>query len=705
MFRNPETGFCVFSVDARGFQDPVTVVGSGPEVVEGETVTVTGKWQRHRKFGRQFAADLIHPSSPETKQGMRTYLSSQAIQGIGRVYADKLVNAFGGELFNVIEFEPERLRDVDGIGAKRARQIKDAWVRCRRHRDAMLFLHEHGIGAAMASRIYRTYGESTIKSVAENPYRLPSDIRGVGFKTADVLAMKIGFGAEDMLRVRAGLIHLVGEAADRGSCGTYVGELVAQAGDLLGIDGKLAEEGVRAEFGVRGLIKTEIGGRDCAFLPELHRAEQCIADRVRKLRQGRAPWKSIDSGRAIPWAERESGIELGESQARAVRLAVSGKFTVITGGPGVGKTTIVNAILKILSAVKVKIKLCAPTGRAARRMAETTGRMAFTIHRLLHFDPETGGFRHNRGSPLKCDLLIVDEASMIDAKLMSSLLLAVPDGAAVILVGDVDQLPSVGPGRVLGDIIESESVTVVRLMEVFRQAAASRIVLNAHRINAGEVPDMSRPQSASDFYFVPAEEPEDAAGKILKLVCERIPDRFGMDPIHDTQVLCPMIRGSLGVQSLNEQLQGALNPDRTNTVERFGRVFAVGDKVMQTRNDYEASVFNGDIGYVAAVRHGDERIEVDFDGRAVELEFEDLDGITPAYAVTIHKSQGSEFPAVVIPIMNQHYVMLKRKLLYTGVTRGKRLVVLVGQSSAVRMAVRGHDSRNQRLSRLKNLLM
>ena len=705
IFRNPENGFCVLSVEARGFKDPVVVVGQGPEVNEGETVTVTGTWKSHKKFGRQFAADLIHPSSPQTEQGMRTYLSSAAIQGIGQVYAEKLVKAFGDDLFNVIEFKPGRLREVDGIGAKRARKIKEAWDRHRSQRDAMLFLHEHGIGAALGARIYRTYGPSTIKTVAENPYRLSSDIRGIGFRTADTLAMKVGFDEGDIRRVRAGLIHLVGEAADRGSCGIVVAELVSQAASLLGIDESLAEEGVEAEFNARGLIKTEIDSAACAFLPDLHKAEQFIADRIRSLLEGRPPWKAINSDRAIPWVERENNIELGDSQERAVRLAVSGKFTIITGGPGVGKTTIVNAILRILAAVKVKLKMCAPTGRAARRLTEATGRTAFTIHRLLLFDPETGGFRHDRSNPLKCDLLVVDEASMIDAKLMSSLLLAVPDSAAVILVGDVDQLPSVGPGQVLGDIIESETVPVVRLMEVFRQAAASRIVLNAHRINAGKAPDMSRPESGSDFYFVPAQEPEDAVGKVLKLVCERIPDRFGMDPIQDTQVLCPMIRGSVGVQSLNEQLQAALNPDRLNAVERFGRVFAVGDKVMQTHNNYEASVFNGDIGYVAAVRHGDERMEVDFDGRLVELEFDDLDGLAPAYAVTIHKSQGSEFPAVVIPIMNQHYVMLRRKLLYTGVTRGKRLVVLVGQSNAVRMAVRGRDSQNQRLSRLKNLLI
>ena len=705
VFRNDENGFSVLTIEARGHIEPISVIGLSPEFREGESITATGKWETHKRFGRQFTADLIHATLPETTQGMQRYLSSRAIDGIGEVYAKQLVKTFGDKLFNVIEFEPERLQEVEGIGKKRAAQIKQAWDRHRSHRDAMLFLHEHGIGAALGARIYRTYSEQTIKIVAENPYRLSRDIRGVGFKTADALAAKVGFESTDIRRVRAGLVYLASEAADKGSCGVYLKDLIEQATEILQLEEDLARQGVEAEFADRGLVQATIDGEECAMLPDLYRAEQIVANRLRQLKIGTPSWKPIDVERAIPWVERESRLSLGASQSSALKLALGGKFTIVTGGPGVGKTTIVNAILRILTAVKVKIKLCAPTGRAARRLSEATKRSSYTIHRLLHFDMETGAFRYNRSNPLKCDLLVVDEASMIDAKLMSSLLQAVPDTAAVILVGDVDQLPSVGPGQVLGDIISSESVPVVRLVEVFRQAKASRIILNAHRINAGQSPNLSRPDKKSDFYFVPAELPEEAVAKVLKLVCDRIPDRFGLDPIQDTQVLCPMIRGSVGVQMLNEQLQLALNPNRQDQVERFGRSFVVGDKVMQTHNNYEVSVFNGDIGYVTAVRHGEELLEVDFDGRVVELEFNDLDGIMPAYAVTIHKSQGSEFPAVVLPIMNQHYVMLKRKLLYTGVTRGKRLVVLVGQSSAIQMAVREQDSQNQRLSRLKNLLI
>lgn len=704
IFHNEDNGYSVLSVQVRGVSDSIAVVGRAPAISEGETISAAGSWVHHKKFGRQFSAEFIHASSPQSQQGMRTYLSSQAIDGIGRVYADKLVDHFGTELFNVIEFEPRRLREVEGIGAKRARKIKDAWDRHRGQRDTMLFLHDHGIGAALATRIFKAYGATTIKAVGDNPYILVNDIRGIGFRTADAIAMKLGFDRADLRRVRAGLIHLTQEAADKGSCGKRIDELLEQTADLLEVRSHLVQHALQAELANGGLTECTVDGHPCAFLPHLLAAEESIAERIRILRQGTPPWKQIDESKAIPWFEQKSGIRLGKSQSHAVRLTVSGKFTVITGGPGVGKTTIVNSILKILAAVKVRIKLGAPTGRAARRLSEATGRSAATIHRLLHFDPETGGFRYDREHPLACDFLVIDEASMIDVQLMRALLQAVPDQAAIVLVGDIDQLPSVGPGKVLDDIIESGSVNVVRLVEVFRQAAASRIVTNAHQINAGRMPELSRPREDSDFYFVPAEEPEDAQDKVLKLICERIPDRFGLDPIQDSQVLSPMIRGSLGVQELNRLLQAELVPDRNQTVEKFGREFAVGDKVMQTHNNYEVSVFNGDIGFVVAIRRDKETITVNFDGRQVELGFDNLDSLMPAYAVTIHKSQGSEFPAVVIPIMSQHYIMLRRKLLYTGVTRGRRLVVLVGQEKAIRLAVNGRDSQWPRLSRLRGLL-
>ena len=703
VFHNPDNGFSVLSVDARGFREPVTVVGSLDQVNGGESIKATGKWTSHARFGRQFTADLIAATVPTTEQGLRTYLS-YAIDGIGEVYADKLIEAFGGELLDIIESEPNRLREVDGIGAQRANKIKQAWDRKRADRDATMYFLGHGIGMALTTRILRTYGPHAVQAVAENPYRLASEVWGVGFQTADRLALRVGIAADDIRRARAGVVHLTNRAADDdGDCGVRVDDLAAQAAELLSIDERQARQAVDAEFARKGLIAAELQGEIYASLPELYHAEQGIAQRIDRLKQGNPPWQPVDTDSAIEWVQNNSNIRFGPSQAEAVRLAVLSKFTVITGGPGVGKTTIVNAILRILEHVKEKTKLCAPTGRAAKRMTEATGRHASTIHRLLAFEPESGGFRHGKTNPLTCDLLVVDETSMIDVKLMNSLLQAVPDHAAVIVVGDVDQLPSIGPGRVLGDIIDSAAVPVVKLTEVYRQAKTSQIVRNAHMINAGRTPDLARKPDSSDFYFIAAETPERAQNIILKLVCDRIPDRFGFDPIRDTQVLCPLKRGSVGVQSLNVELQAALNPDPDDSIERFGMVFARGDKVMQTRNDYEKYVFNGDIGFVSGINQPAKKIEIDFDGRAVEYEFDKMDGLTPAYAVTIHKSQGSEFPAVVLPIMTQHYIMLRRKLLYTGVTRGKRLVVLVGQKSAIGIAVRGGEAKT-RVSRLGSLL-
>lgn len=704
VFHNDENGFQVLSIEANGHQNPIVVVGNGREIHEGETVTVTGKWKNHKKFGRQFVADHMRSSSPNSTEGMKKYLSSRAVEGIGAIYAEKLVNTFGDKLFNVIEFEPDQLQNVEGIGPRRAQQIKEAWDRQRDQHEAMLFLYENGIGSARAARIYKKYQSSLISKISKNPYRLIEDFSGIGFKIADELANKVGFAPDDMRRVRAGLNYLVGESAKQGSCGLQVNELITQSSRLLEVDEKLAEAGIRDECKAGRIVLYEIDGEECAFLVDLFKAEDSVSERIKHLMKGSPPWKKFDSERALNWVEKENRIELSDSQARAVMLAVSEKFTIITGGPGVGKTTIVNAILKILSALKVKIKMCAPTGRAAKRMTESTGRMAFTIHRLLVFETTTGGFRHNKDNQLKCDLVIVDEASMIDIKLMNSLLQALPNQTAVILVGDVDQLPSIGPGQVLSDIIDAQSVPVARLTEVFRQASSSQIISNAHRINAGQAPDLSGQDGNSDFYFVRAEEPEDAASKVLQLVTDRIPSRFNLDPIRDIQVLCPMIRGTVGVQSLNLLLQEALNPSR----QPKDGLYALGDKVMQTKNNYEVSIFNGDIGYITSIIRGDQAsdtvMEINFDGRIVELESDSFDGLTSAYAVTIHKSQGSEFPAVVMPIMKQHYVMLQRKLLYTGVTRGKKLVVLVGQKAAIQMAIRGIDRQNKRLTRLKTLL-
>jgi exodeoxyribonuclease V alpha subunit len=507
--------------------------------------------------------------------------------------------------------------------------------------------------------------------------------------------MKLGIEKTAMIRVRAGISYALTEAMDEGHCGLPTDELVPLAEKLLEVPVELVRTALDLELREGTVIADSVGETPCVFLAGLYRAERTIAERLLRLANGTLPWPWIDPDKALPWVEKRIGLALAESQVAAIRLALMSKALVMTGGPGVGKTTIVKAILRILAAKGARLLLCAPTGRAAKRMTEATGFEAKTIHRLLEVDPKGGGFKRGDDNPLDCDLLVVDETSMVDVMLMQALMKAAPDKAALLIVGDIDQLPSVGPGQVLADVISSDAVPVVRLTEVFRQAAQSRIITSAHRINHGSIPDLSAPAAESDFYFVQADDPETAVPRIIELVKTRIPKRFGLDPIRDIQVLCPMNRGGVGARSLNIELQAALNPIVDRKVERFGWTFAPGDKVMQIENDYDKEVYNGDIGYIDDVDTDSAELTASFDGRTVTFGFGELDTLVPAYAATIHKSQGSEYPAVVIPIMTQHYAMLQRNLLYTGVTRGKKLVVLVGQKKAVAIAVRNVSGRRR----------
>ena len=699
-FHGEESGFCVLRVKARGHRELVTVVGHAATVSAGEWITASGEWVNDRTWGPQFRSRFLKASAPTSTEGIERYLGSGMIRGIGPVYAKKLVRAFGERVFDVIETDAERLREVDGIGPVRAERITGAWAEQKAVREIMMFLHAHGVGTARAVRIFRTYGADAVQVMSENPYRLARDIRGIGFKTADAIAMRLGIGTTAMIRIRAGVGHALTEAMDDGHCGLPAEELLPMAAMLLDAPEELVRTAVEEELAAGNVVADAADDTPCVFLTGLYGAERGIAGRLHRIAAGPPPWPHIDPDKALSWIERRIGITLAESQDAAVRLALSSKVLVITGGPGVGKTTIVNAILRILAAKGATLLLCAPTGRAARRMTETSGFEARTIHRLLEVDPMSGGFRRDADNPVDCDLLVVDEASMVDVLLMHALLKAVPDHAALLIVGDIDQLPSVGPGQVLADVIGSGAVRVIRLTEVFRQAAKSRIIVNAHRINDGTVPDLDRPEAISDFYFVPADDPESAVPKVLELVRTRIPRRFGLDPVRDIQVLCPMNRGGVGARSLNIELQAALNPAGERKVERFGWIFAPGDKVMQVENDYDREVYNGDIGRIDDVDPDLGEVAARFDGRAVTYGFGELDALVPAYATTIHKSQGSEYPAVVIPLMTQHYVMLQRNLLYTGVTRGKRLVVLVGQRKAVAIAVKAAAGR-RRWSKLR----
>jgi exodeoxyribonuclease V alpha subunit len=701
-FHNPENGFCVLRVKARGQRDLITVLGHAAMISAGEFVQVSGTWINDRTHGVQFRASFLKATAPTTVEGIEKYLASGMIRGIGPVYAKKLVRAFGEAVFEVIEQEPPRLRDVTGIGPKRAERIIAGWAEQKVIREIMLFLHSNGVSTSRVVRIYKTYGADAVRLISENPYRLARDIRGIGFRTADQIAGKLGIEKTALIRVRAGISYALAEAMDDGHYGLPAEELVALTRELLEVPAELVETALSLELQGGAVIADDLDGRRCVFLAGLHRAEREIAEKLKALAVGKPPWPLIDADKAIPWVEKRTNLALAETQVEAVRVSLASKVLVITGGPGVGKTTLVNSILKILGAKAIAIALCAPTGRAAKRLSESTGLEAKTMHRLLETDPRTGAFRRTEEAPLDCDLLVVDETSMVDVPLMRALLRVLPDVAALLLVGDVDQLPSVGPGQVLADVIASGAVPVVRLTEVFRQAAESRIIVNAHRINQGLMPDLASVESG-DFFFVDATDPDEGVRKLLAIVRERIPKRFGFDPIRDIQVLCPMNRGGLGARSLNIELQTALNSPGEIRVERFGWTFCPGDKVMQVENDYDKEVYNGDLGVVSRIDMEEGELTVDFDGRDLTHGFGELDELVLAYATTIHKSQGSEYPAVVIPLSTQHYPMLQRNLVYTGVTRGKRLVVLVGQRKALTIAVKGARAR-RRWSKLREWL-
>lgn len=694
-FHNEESGYCVLRVTVPKHRELVTVVGKTPAVHPGEGLQASGNWHDDPEYGRQFRAEQISVAQPSSEKGIERFLASDLIEGIGPVYAKKLVAKFGTKIFDVIDTTSKRLEEIDGIGAKRRKEIKASWEKQKAIREIMIFLHEHHISTARAVRIFKTYGEESIEKLKENPWQLARDVQGIGFKSADDIASNLGLHGEVPERLEAGLRHVLLGAGDQGHCALPRAELVRLGAELLSVDEAKVEEALERTLLQGDLVEEEIEGVVLVFPVHMQYAEKIIAGRILDMGARPPDYPPIDVPKAIEWCGRKTGIELADGQRRAVEMALKSRLLVITGGPGVGKTTILNSILRILQAKKVTPVLAAPTGRAAKRLSESTGLEAKTIHRLLEVDGARHRFLRKEGHPLEGDLFVVDEASMIDVQLMQHFLRALPADAHLVIVGDVDQLPSVGPGRVLSDLIECGAVPVVRLTQIFRQASESRIITAAHAINSGQLPDLVPPKDKTDFYFIGVENPDDVPAMILKLVKTRIHERFGLDPIRDVQLLAPMNRGSLGVRQLNHTLQESLNPPDPVKfeIDSFGITYRTGDKVIQTRNNYDKEVFNGDLGRIREITTDPGRVHVLFDdGRVAEYEPGELDELALAYAITIHKSQGSEFPAVIIPLATQQFALLQRNLIYTGLTRGKKLVILVGQEKALAMAVRNNDS-------------
>ena len=731
-FHNPGTGYCVLRVGVPGYPDPVTVVGHLARVVAGEHVRAAGDWATDPRHGQQFAATDLRSAPPHTAEGIVKFLGSGLVKGIGKTYARKIVDVFGDKTLDTIERSPTFLSQVKGIGPKRIELIRKGWQEVQGIKAVMVFLHSHGVGTARAVKIYKQYQDNAIALIEENPYRLSTDIWGIGFRTADDIARNLGVPADSPLRAKAAVRHVLTEASGDGHVGLPEAVAVEQTVGLLGVPEERARAAVDELIGANEVVRDDAaraagdekgrGGEEekrseerriftpllplspspLLYLKPLFLAELGVARAVRQLRAGDHPLPEVDADKAVAWVETQMGLGFADAQRAAVRASLGSKFLVLTGGPGTGKTTIVRAILEVFGAKRQRVALCAPTGRAAKRLSEATGKEAKTIHRLLEFDPSIGTFRRSREHPLELDLVVVDEASMLDVVLANALLRAVPPWAAVVLVGDTDQLPSVGAGSVLADLIESRTVAVVRLTEVHRQAGQSLIVRAAHAVNRGEEPESAPAGGDGDFFFVEAETPAAVLDKLLAVVTRRIPARFGLDPFRDVQVLAPMNKTDLGVLKLNEALQAALNPPGPGAKEvaRYKVTFRVGDKVLQTRNNYQREVFNGDIGRVVGVDPVDQVLTAEFDGRRVEYDFSDLDELQLAYAISIHKSQGSEYPAVVIPVHTQHFVMLRRNLLYTGITRGRKLVVLVGSRKALWIACQTADAA-RRFSLLK----
>ena len=700
-FYNPENGYSVLRLrpEVRGRQrlpglsrdGLITVVGNLPEVSPGEHLKLEGIWDTHPKHGKQFKAEICEQALPSTIAGMASYLGSGMVKGIGPKLAERIVECFGEETFEIIEDQPHRLAEVSGIGRDRMGKIIAAWEEQKQVKEIMVFLHAHGVSTNLAVKIFKQYGDTSLQVVQEDPYQLERDIYGIGFKTADRIAQALGLSPEHPSRIEAGIVFSLNETINQGHVYVPKGLLVQRAIELLAVPHELLPSGLERLEGQERIRQEQlpsVNGRtdelmDVVYLTPLYWGEVGVSERIKGLAKAQAP---LFTQEKLP----ETGIELSDEQEQAVKMALEHPVSILTGGPGTGKTTCLKALIATLDHQKKRYALASPTGRAAKRLSEATGSPACTIHRLLEFSP-VEGFKRNPDNPLNVDFLVVDEASMLDLLLTNHLLKALRPGTHLLLVGDIDQLPSVGAGDVLGDLIESGVAAVTRLKTIFRQAEDSQIITNAHRINQGQTPFFAKGEQG-DFYLFPAEDATVAADWVVDVVTERIPQTFSFDGLGDIQVLSPLYRGPAGVTILNERLQEKLNPPANGKVEKslYGTIFRVGDKVMQTRNNYDKNVYNGDIGFVQGMDMVNQTLTVDFEEHPAEYEWSETDELTLAYAVSVHKAQGAEFPVIVMPVVTQHYMMLQRNLLYTAVTRARDLCVLAGNYKAIGMAVRNN---------------
>ena len=704
-YTSEETGYTIAKLKVQGHWDLVTIVGNILSPTPGEILTLKGEWVRHARYGDQFKVQSYQTAVPATVYGIRKYLGSGLISGLGPKIADRIVKKFGIKTLDVIAHQTHRLQEVEGIGAKRIALIQQAWKDQKKIREVMLFLQSHGVSTGYATKIYKTYRNRSIAIVQQNPYRLCMDIIGIGFKIADRIAQQIGFSKDSELRAEAGIIYVLSNLSDEGHIFYPYVLLLETCKQILDIEIEIIQTALGRLFQAGRIVIEDLNedsqdfeaNHKAVYLKKHHICETGIAKRVHMLLQVPHRVAPFDVSKKMIRVQKQLAIQPADNQVEAIKTAMQNKVSIITGGPGTGKTTIIHAILKIMQGHRMRVMLAAPTGRAAKRMQEATGHEAKTIHRLLDFSMQKGGFQKNETAPLNCDALIIDEASMIDTYLMYHLLNAVPLPASLILVGDVNQLPSVGPGQVLRDMIKSDQVPVVSLTEIFRQAKTSAIITNAHRINQGEFPiidPIAQKDAKTDFYFIEKEDPEQVLNTILELVANRIPRRFGFKAIDDIQVLTPMHKGLVGAESLNGALQKALNPSK-QSITRGNLNFKPNDKVMQIKNNYDKLVFNGDIGRIQSINTAEKTILISFDHRNIQYDFADLNEIILAYAISVHKSQGSEYPAVVIPVLTQHYILLQRNLIYTAVTRGKQLVVVVGTPKALHIGINNSKTKKR----------